>query len=112
MRSRDARWRSFPLKRRRRHEQCGTGSQPIRRRRRPLRGRGRVENPSHIPPGGGMIRFANPWWLLLAIAVAARVALLVRDRRRRFGAFVVSSMALVAPKKPLRTRVAWLPFAL
>src|SRR5438876_2440859 len=59
-----------------------------------------------------MIRFANPWWLLLAIAVAARVALLVRDRRRRFGAFVVSSMALVAPKKPLRTRVAWLPFAL
>ena len=59
-----------------------------------------------------MIRFANPWWLLLAIAVAVRVALLVRDRRRRFGSFVVSSMALVTPKKPLRTRVAWLPFAL
>jgi Ca-activated chloride channel family protein len=59
-----------------------------------------------------MIRFANPWWLLLAIAVAARVALLVRDRRGRFGSFVVSSMVLVTPKKPLRTRVAWLPFAL
>src|SRR5205807_542589 len=28
--------------------ECGTGSQPVRRRRRPLRGRGRVENPSHI----------------------------------------------------------------
>src|SRR5437762_510577 len=59
-----------------------------------------------------MIRLANPWWLLLAIAVAARVALLVRDRRRRFGSFVVSSMALVTPRKPLRTRVAWLPCAL
>ena len=59
-----------------------------------------------------MIRFANPWWLLLALAVAARVALLVRDRRRRFGAFVVSSLALVTPKKALRARLAWLPFAL
>ena len=59
-----------------------------------------------------MIRFANPWWLLLALAAAARVALLVRDRRRRVGAFVVSSLALVAPKTPLRARFAWLPFAL
>src|SRR5436190_8895335 len=59
-----------------------------------------------------MIRFANPWWLLLALAVAARVALLVWDRRRRFGSFVVSSLLLVAPKTPLRARFAWLPFAL
>src|SRR5919202_1654632 len=54
-----------------------------------------------------MIRFANPWWLLLALAVAARMALLIRDRRRRFGAFVVSSLALVAPARPQRvTRTA------
>jgi Ca-activated chloride channel homolog len=59
-----------------------------------------------------VIRFANPWWLLLALAVAARVAMLVRDRRRRVGSFVVSSLALVAPKTPLRARFAWLPFAL
>jgi Ca-activated chloride channel homolog len=59
-----------------------------------------------------MIRFADPWWLLLALAVAARIALLIRDRRRRFGAFTVSSLALVAPKTPLRARFAWLPFAL
>src|SRR5213078_190778 len=31
---------------------CGTGSQPVRRRRRPRRGRGRVENPSHIHSRG------------------------------------------------------------
>src|SRR5437016_5715296 len=59
-----------------------------------------------------MIRFANPWWLLLALAVAARVALLLWDRRRRFGAFVVSSLSLASPKTPLRARLAWLPFAL
>src|SRR5437867_7600402 len=59
-----------------------------------------------------MIRFASPWWLLLALAIAARIVLLVWDRRRRFGAFVVSSLSLVAPKTPLRARFAWLPFAL
>lgn len=59
-----------------------------------------------------MIRFANPWWLLLGIAVAARIALLIRDRRKRFGAFTVSSLALAGPKTPLRARFAWLPFAL
>ena len=59
-----------------------------------------------------MIRFASPWFLLLALVVAARVALLVRDRRLRFGTFVVSSLALVTPKTPLRARLAWLPFAL
>src|SRR5207244_7773520 len=61
---------------------------------------------------GGVIRFANPWWLLLALAVAARVALLWWDRRRRIGAFVVSSLSLASPKTPLRARMAWLPFAL
>jgi len=59
-----------------------------------------------------VIRFANPWWLLLAIVVIARIALLVRDRRSRFASFTVSSLALVAPKTPLRARFAILPFAL
>jgi Ca-activated chloride channel family protein len=59
-----------------------------------------------------VIRFANPWWLLLGLAVAARVALLAWDRRRRFGAFVVSSLALVSPKTAPRARLAWLPFSL
>ena len=59
-----------------------------------------------------MIRFASPWWLLLALAVVARVALLARDRRQRFGSFTVSSVGVVSPRTPLRARFAWLPFAL
>ena len=59
-----------------------------------------------------MTRFASPWWLLLALLVIARVVLLVRDRRRRFGAFTFSSLTLVAPKLPLRARLAGLPFLL
>ena len=59
-----------------------------------------------------MIRFANPWWLVLVLIVEARVILLIIDRHRRFGSFVVSSLGLVSPKTPLRARFAWLPFAL
>ena len=56
-----------------------------------------------------MIRFASPWMLLLALAVAARVALAIRDRHKRFGAFTYSSLSLVAPKSP---KLAALPFVL
>lgn len=59
-----------------------------------------------------MIRFASPWWLLLVLAVAARIALLVRDRRRRTGAFTISSLSLVAPRQTMRARLAGLPFLL
>jgi len=59
-----------------------------------------------------MTRFASPLWLLLALLVIARVALLIRDRRRNFGAFSISSLGLVAPKLPLRARLAGLPFVL
>ena len=59
-----------------------------------------------------MTRFASPWWLLLALFVLARVALLIRDRRQRFGAFTLSSLTLVSPKLPLRARAAGLPFLL
>ena len=56
--------------------------------------------------------FASPWWLLLALPLIARIALLVRDRRRKFAAFKVSSINLVSPKLPFRARFAGLPFVL
>ena len=59
-----------------------------------------------------MIRFANPFWLLLIIVLIARIALLVRDRRRRFAAFTISSLSLVAPKQSLRAQLAGVPFFL
>lgn len=59
-----------------------------------------------------MTRFASPLYFLLALVVIARVALLIRDRRRAFGAFTFSSLSLVAPTRGIRARLAWLPFAL
>ena len=59
-----------------------------------------------------MIRFADPLWFALLVVVGLRLALAIRDRRRRFGAFTVSSVALVTPKRTLRSRLTWVPFAL
>jgi Ca-activated chloride channel family protein len=59
-----------------------------------------------------MTSFASPLWLLAALLILARVALLVRDRRRRFGAFTISSLNLISPKLPFRARFAGLPFVL
>ena len=59
-----------------------------------------------------MIRFASPLWLLLALLVIARVALLARDRRRRFGAFTMSSLSMVSPKSGARASLAAVPFLL
>ncbi len=59
-----------------------------------------------------MTRFASPLWLLLALLVIARVVLLVRDRRRHFGAFTISSLTLVSPNLPFRARLSGLPFVL
>ncbi|HWW62130.1 MAG TPA: VWA domain-containing protein, partial [Thermoanaerobaculia bacterium] len=56
-----------------------------------------------------MTRFASPLWLLLLVAILARILLLVRDRRARVGAFTFSSFSLVAPS---RIRFAWIPFLL
>ncbi len=59
-----------------------------------------------------MTRLASPLWLALAVVVIARIVLLIRDRRARFGAFTFSSLTLVSPKLPLRARFAGLPFVL
>jgi Ca-activated chloride channel family protein len=59
-----------------------------------------------------VIRFANPLWLLLIVAVAGRIALLIRDRRRRFGAFTISSLSQTSSKQSLRTQLAGIPFLL
>src|SRR5438552_11631323 len=59
-----------------------------------------------------MTTFASPLWLLAALLIIARIALLIRDRRRHFGVFTVSSMSLVSPKLPFRARFAGLPFVL
>lgn len=59
-----------------------------------------------------MIRLGSPWWLLLAIAVIVRIALLVRDRRRRTGAFRFSSLSLVREGTSLRAALASFPFLL
>ncbi|HEY3055717.1 MAG TPA: VWA domain-containing protein [Thermoanaerobaculia bacterium] len=59
-----------------------------------------------------MIRLATPLALLLALAVIARVAILVHDRRRHFAAFLFSSLSLIGPKRSFRARTALIPFAL
>lgn len=59
-----------------------------------------------------MTRFAHPLFFALALLVLARIALLVRDRRARVGAFGFSSLSLVATARGLRARTAGVPFAL
>ena len=59
-----------------------------------------------------MIRFANSLWLLLILALIGRIALLIRDRRHRFGAFAISSMSLVTPRGSVRAQLAGIPFLL
>jgi Ca-activated chloride channel family protein len=59
-----------------------------------------------------MTRFADPLWLALALLVLARVFLLWRDRRNRFGAFGFSSFSLVAPSRGIRAGTAGIPFLL
>ncbi len=59
-----------------------------------------------------MIRFANPTWLLLVLAVVGRIVLRILDRRRRFGAFSISSLSIASPKTSLRAQLAGVPFLL
>jgi Ca-activated chloride channel family protein len=59
-----------------------------------------------------VIRFASPWWFVLALVVVARIVVLARDRRAHAGAFRFSSLGLVTPKATLRARTSMLPFIL
>ena len=59
-----------------------------------------------------MTRFADPLWLALSLLIVARIALLARDRQKRFGAFGFSSLSLVAPARGLRAATSAIPFAL
>ena len=59
-----------------------------------------------------MIRIASPWFLLALIPLLGRIALLIRDRRRGFGAFRFSSLSLLSPKTTMRLRTAGMPFVL
>ncbi len=59
-----------------------------------------------------MIRLASPWLLLLALLVGARIALLVRDRRDRTGAFGFSSFSLLGMRRSFRARLSVIPFVL
>ena len=59
-----------------------------------------------------MTRFADPLWFALALLVIARIALLVRDRRARVGAFGFSALSLVAPGRSIRARTSGIPFFL
>jgi Ca-activated chloride channel family protein len=59
-----------------------------------------------------MTRFATPLAFLLSLAVMARVVLLVRDRRARFGSFGFSSLTLAGPKRSFRAGTSMIPFAL
>jgi Ca-activated chloride channel family protein len=57
-----------------------------------------------------MTRFAHPMWLALCALVLARVALLIYDRRAKFGAFSFSSLSLVSSSRALRARTSLIPF--
>ena len=59
-----------------------------------------------------MTRFAHPLWFALAALLAARIALLIYDRRKKYGAFSFSSLSLVAPGRNLRSRTSAIPFVL
>jgi len=59
-----------------------------------------------------MTRFASPFFLLLTLAIAARVWLVIRARQRRFGAFAFSSFSLLPSTRSIRTALAGVPFVL
>lgn len=59
-----------------------------------------------------MISFASPLWFFLLIPIAARIWLVVRDRRRGISDFAVSSMSVVAVRRSLFAATAWLPLVL
>lgn len=59
-----------------------------------------------------MTRFAHPLWFAAFALVAARIALLWHDRKRRRGSFGFSSFSLVAAGRGIRATTAGIPFLL
>lgn len=59
-----------------------------------------------------MTGFAHPVAFVLLLALAGRIAMLIRDRRRERGAFVYSSVALAHERRTIRARSRWIPFVL
>lgn len=59
-----------------------------------------------------MTEFAAPLAFITLLALAARIAMLLRDRRRRNSEFVYSSTDLAAAGTTFKLRVSWIPFAL
>jgi Ca-activated chloride channel homolog len=59
-----------------------------------------------------MIELAHPLWLFALLLPAARVVMFLRDRRRRHGALVFSSLAIVGRESSFRSRTRYVPFAL
>ncbi len=57
-----------------------------------------------------MIRFADPFWLLLLGAVAARTVIFILDARATRADFHFSSLSLLPQTVRLRERLWWLPF--
>ncbi|HVR43958.1 MAG TPA: VWA domain-containing protein [Thermoanaerobaculia bacterium] len=58
------------------------------------------------------MKFASPLWFAALAVIAARIALVVIDRKRREGAFRFSSLAILDLARTVRVRTSWLPFAL
>jgi Ca-activated chloride channel family protein len=58
------------------------------------------------------VRFASPLWLAILALLAARLVLVLGDRRRGEGAFRFSSLGLLASPASLRARLSWIPLAL
>lgn len=59
-----------------------------------------------------MTEFAAPMAFLVLLALAARVAMLLRDRRRGTAHYLYSSTALAGGGSTLRLRARWIPFIL
>ena len=59
-----------------------------------------------------MTEFAHPEAFLLLLVPVARIAMLIRDRRRQRAAFVYSSLALAGAGPTIRSRSRWIPFVL
>jgi Ca-activated chloride channel family protein len=59
-----------------------------------------------------VIRLASIAWLLAALVVVARIAMLVRDRRELRGAFVFPTLTLFRRGTSMRTAFSSLPFLL